>query len=146
MDEFIKELDSNLDYLGHKINDDEVIIYVASNRKTCKCPYCGAPSQRIHSYYEKSFLDLPIMDKKTKIVIENRKLFCGNPDCRFTTFAERFDFLNQNGRKSGRLLNKIVDVSLGMSSAEASKVLKNGIAEVGKSTICNLLKKRTTNA
>lgn len=146
MDEFIKELDANLDYLEHKINDDEVIIYVASNRKICRCPYCGVSSRRIHSYYNKSFQDLPIMGKKTKIVIENRKLFCDNPDCRFTTFAERFDFLNQNGRKSERLLNKIMDVSLGMSSVEASKVLKNGIAEVGKSTICNLLKKRTTSA
>ena len=142
MDEFIKELDPNLDYLEHEISADEVIIYVASNRKTCNCPYCNSPSMRVHSRYEKSFQDLPVMGKKTKIMIENRKFFCDNPDCGFTTFAERFDFLAQNGKKTKRLIDKIVDVSLNTSSVAASKTLKNGIADVGKSTICNLLKKR----
>lgn len=51
MDEFIKELDPNLDYLEHEINTDEVLIYVASNRKTCRCPYCNTPSGRVHSRY-----------------------------------------------------------------------------------------------
>ena len=75
MDEFIKELDPNLDYLEHKIIGNEVIIYAASNRKICRCPYCGSESARIHSRYEKSFQDLPIMEKKTKVIIENRKFF-----------------------------------------------------------------------
>lgn len=146
MDEFIKELDPNLDYLEHEINTDEVLIYVASNRKTCRCPYCNTPSGRVHSRYEKSFQDLPVMGKKTKIKIENRKFFCDNPDCGFTTFAERFDFLAQNGKKTKRLIDKIVDVSLNTSSVAASQTLKNGIADVGKSTICNLLKKRYTSS
>ena len=33
MDEFIKELDPNLDYLEHKIIGNEVIIYAASNNR-----------------------------------------------------------------------------------------------------------------
>lgn len=142
MDEFIKELDKNLDYLEHEITADDVVIYVASNRKICTCPYCGTDSNRVHSSYEKSFQDLPIMGKKTKIVMENRKFFCDNADCRFTTFAERFDFLKQNGKKTKRLIDKIVDVSLNTSSIAASRVLRDGIADVGKSTVCSLLKKR----
>lgn len=146
MDEFIKELDPNLDYLEHKITDDEVIIYVSSNRKECHCPYCGSASMRVHSCYEKSFQDLPIMGKKTKIIIENRKFFCDNADCGFTTFAERFDFLEQNGKKTKRLIDRIVDISLNTSSIAASRTLKDGIADVGKSTICNLLKKRCADS
>ena len=68
MDEFIKELDSNLDYLEHKIIGNEVIIYAASNRKICRCPYCGSESARVHSRYEKSFQDLPIMGKKKSLL------------------------------------------------------------------------------
>lgn len=146
MDEFIKELDPNLDYLEHEMTGDEVIIYVASNRKICSCPYCGTASTRVHSCYEKSFQDLPIMGRKTKIIMENRKFFCDNAECGFTTFAERFDFLAQKGKKTRRLIEKIVDVSLNTSSAAASKTLKDGIADVGKSTICNLLKKRYPNS
>lgn len=144
MDEFIKELDKNLDYLEHEITADEVIIYVASNRKICTCPYCGTDSARVHSCYEKSFQDLPIMGKKTKVIIDNRKFFCDNPDCAFTTFAERFDFLKRNGKKTKRLIDRIVDISLNTSSVAASRTLKDGIADVGKSTICSLLKKRYT--
>lgn len=37
--------------------------------------------------------------------------------------------------------NQIIDVSLNTSSLSASDILKDGIADVWKSTICNLLKK-----
>lgn len=39
-------------------------------------------------------------------------------------------------------LMKIIDVSLSTSSVNAADILRDGIADVGKSTICNLLKKR----
>ena len=89
MDGFIKELNADLHHLEHEITADEVTIYVASNRRSCSCPYYGLASMRIHSRYEKNFLDLPIMGKKTKVIIENRKFFCDKQDCTFTTFAER---------------------------------------------------------
>ena len=76
MDGFIKLLDKNLDYLEHEIVDDEVVIYVASNRKEVNCPYCGNKSSKVHSTYERNFQDLPIQGKKTRVVIENRKMFC----------------------------------------------------------------------
>lgn len=144
MDEFIKLLDEHLDYLEHEIIDDRVIIYVASNRKEAVCPYCGYKSTKVHSTYERSFQDLPVMGRKSRIVINNRKLFCLNPDCGHTTFAETFDCLPPKGKKTKRLLEKIVDVSLGVSSVNAADILKDGIADVGKSTICSLLKKRYT--
>jgi len=141
MDEFIKLLDKNLDYLEHEIVDDEVIIYVASNRIEVTCPYCGNKSSKIHSTYERSFQDLPIQGKKTRVVIENRKIFCLNTDCKHTTFAESYAFLPFKGKKAKRLTDKIIAISLSVSSTSASEILKDGIADVGKSTICNLLKK-----
>ncbi|NBH74066.1 hypothetical protein D3Z51_19100 [Clostridiaceae bacterium] len=115
-------------------------LYVASNRKSCRCPYCGHTSMRIHSRYEKSFQDLPVMGKKTKAIIENRKFFCDNPGCAFAAFAGRFDFLEQNGKKTKRLIDKIIGMSWNASSAAVSRTLKDGIAEAGKSTVCGLLK------
>lgn len=144
MDEFIKLLDENLDYLEHKIMDDTIIIFVASNRKEVACPYCGEKSFRVHSTYDRSFQDLPIQGKKVKVVIDNRKMFCDNRECSHTTFAETFDFLPPKAKKSQRLTDEIINISLNVSSITASNLLKNGIADVGKSTICNLLKKRYT--
>lgn len=145
MDEFIKLLDPSLDYIGHEMNGDTIVIRVASNKEEVVCPYCGCTSTKKHSAYERSFQDLPIMGMKCKIIISNRKMFCTNPECSHTTFAETFPFIKPKAKKSNRLLEKIVDVSLNVSSLNASDILKNGIADVGKSTICNLLKKRHTS-
>lgn len=144
MDDFIKLLDKNLDYLEHEILEEEIVIYVASNRKEIECTYCGEKSSKTHSTYERCFQDLPILGKKTKIVITNRKLLCQNAECSHRTFAENFEFLGPRSRKTKRLLDKILDVSLSVSSVTASSILKDGIVDVGKSTICNLLKKRHT--
>lgn len=144
MDEFIKLLDPCLDYISHEIIDDTVIIKIASNREELCCPYCGCSSSKKHSVYERSFQDLPVMGKKSRIILQNRKMFCINPGCSHTTFAETFDFIRPKAKKSNRLVDKIIDVSLNVSSVNAVDILKDGIADVGKSTICNLLKKRHT--
>jgi len=141
MDEFINGLDANLRYLRHDILSDTIYLYVFSIRKRLTCPYCGKTSSRVHSKYMRSFQDLPIQDKKLIVVINNKKMFCDNPKCKKTTFAETFEFLPSKGKKSKRLLDKITDISLNVSSVTASSLLRDGIADVGKSTICNMLKK-----
>jgi len=145
MDELIKFLDKNLEYINHEIIDDTIYIHVISNRKEAVCPFCGHASIKTHSRYERSFQDLPIQGKKVTIIINNRKMFCQNANCDHTTFAETFDFLPSKRKKSNRLENEIMNVSLNVSSMTAADILRNSVANVGKSTICNLLKKRNTN-
>ncbi|WP_181870591.1 transposase family protein [Hafnia paralvei] len=144
MDEFIKLLDKNLEYLKHKIIDDTIYIYIASTRKEVSCPFCGHISSKAHSTYERSFQDLPMQGKKVKIIIKNRKMFCNNPECNHTTFAERFDWLANKSKKTKRLEDEIVHMSLNCSSIAAANFLSKNTVAVGKSTICNLFKKRKT--
>ncbi len=100
MDEFIKLLNPCLDYVSHEIVEDTIIIRVASNKEELYCPYCDASSAKKHSQYERSFQDLPIMGKKCRIIIQNRKMLCTNPDCSHTTFAEPFDFIGPKAKKA----------------------------------------------
>ena len=145
MDEIIKLLDENLEYIIHKIIGNTIFINVVSNREAVICPYCGNASSKVHSRYERSFQDLPIQGKKVRIILNNRKMFCNNPDCNHTTFAESFDFLKFKAKKTKRLENEIINISMNVSSLAATDFLKESVADVGKSTICNLLKKRSTN-
>lgn len=145
MDEMIKLLDANLQYVIHKIIGNTIFINVVSNRKVVICPYCGSPSLKVHSHYERSFQDLPIQGKKVRVILNNRKMFCNNPNCNHTTFAESFDFLKFKAKKTKRLENEIINISMNVSSLTATDLLKYSVADVGKSTICNLLKKRYTN-
>lgn len=141
MKEIVELIDENLEYEGHKLEKDRIIIYVKSKRKEVECPFCGEKSGKVHSIYERRFQDLPIGDKKVEIAIANRKYFCRNRECMNTTFAETFDCLPYNARRSRRLTEEIVRVSSEMSSTAASELLRKSVANVGKSTICELLKK-----
>lgn len=145
MDELIKLLDKSLDYISHEIIGDTIYIHVVSNRNGVKCPFCGTPSTKVHSHYKRAFQDLPIQGKKVKIILNNRKMLCHNVDCKHTTFAETFTFLPYKAKKTKRLEDEIINVSLNVSSVTAAGLLRNRVANVGKSTICNLLKKRYPN-
>lgn len=142
MDEFIKLLDKDLKYLNHEIIDDTIYIYIESTRSEIPCPFCGNISSKTHSTYERSFQDLPMQGKKVKMIIKNRKMFCNNPECSHTTFAERFVWLAKKSKKTQRLEDEIVRMSLNYSSTAATRFLRENTVAVGKSTICNLLKKR----
>lgn len=145
MDKFIKLLDKNLDYVNYEIINEICYITVVSNRKEIKCPFCGQTSGKVHSTYERTFQDLPIQGKKVIMILKNRKMFCNNPNCDHTTFAERFMFLNNKAKKTKRLEDEIARLSLNCSSMAASQILKKNTVDVGKSTICSILKKRRTN-
>ena len=142
MDELIKGLDEDLEYVGHEIVGDTIFITVASTRKAAICPYCGAVSDKVHSVYKRRFKDLPIQGKKVEIIINNRKMFCNNSECEHRTFAETFDCLPFKSTRSQRLTDEIVRISLEVSSITASRLLNKSVVKVGKSTICNLLKKK----
>lgn len=141
MDELIKLLDENLHYDGHKIQGDELFIRVGSLREIANCPYCGQPSWQIHSCKMRTLKDLPMQGKKVKLFLEQKKYFCKNGACEKKTFTERFAFFKPNATKTNRLQEEILRVSLTQSSVEASRYLRSSVAAVGKSTICNLLKK-----
>lgn len=78
------------------------------------------------------------------MILKNRKFFCQNPYCKRKTFAECFEFIVSKAKKTNRLEEEIVSLALNCSSIAASLQLKRTIVNVGKSTICELLKKRGT--
>ena len=144
MDELIKLLNENLEYISHEIIDDTIYITVTSTTTEWICPHCECVSSRVHSRYERCFQDLPIQGKKVIVILKNKKIFCDNEECKATTFAEKFSFINNKAKRSIRLEDEILRVSSNCSSVAASQLLSSSTATIGKSTICSLLKKRRT--
>ncbi|MGJ0845419.1 transposase family protein [Tissierella praeacuta] len=138
MEELIKLLDENLEYVDYSILNDTIYINVRSVREYAICSYCN--TTKVHSYYKRSFQDLTIQDKKTVIILSNRKMFCVNNDYKHTTFAETFDFIKFKSKKTSSLQNEIINISQNVSSMSAAKMINTRIANIGKSTIFNLLK------
>lgn len=76
--------------------------------------------------------------------LDIKKYFCRNDECGHKTFVETFDFFAPNATKTKRLSDEILKVSLTQSSVAAAKYLRDSVCDVGKSTICNMLKKSKT--
>ncbi len=88
MDEFIKELDPNLDlFWSIKIIGNEALFMQASNRKIfADCPYCGSESAGYIYVTQKSFSGSSNHGQKTKVVIET-EIFCGQFQTRIHYFC-----------------------------------------------------------
>lgn len=132
----LADLDPDIRCISYEVDGDILRLYVESVRSDVRCPECGQPSAKRHSVYPKKFRDLPALGKKVEIVMKNRVMFCENPECGRSTFSERFEFLKPYGRKTDRLWDKIEDIALNTSSVKASATLRDGIADVSKSTLC----------
>jgi len=145
VDEIVKMLDENIKYVSHEITDDRIYIYIESNLEEVMCPYCDQTSIWEHSRYNRRFQDLPIQGKKVTIVIDNRVFFCKNPECPHKTFAESFAFVKPKATKTNRLQEEILNVSLSQSSVSASRQLKRNTCDIGKSTICTMIKRGRQN-
>lgn len=145
MDEFIKLLDKDYELAQYQMKDKAIIFHIQSNKKELICPFCGLKSIRTHSVYEREIQDLPIQEKKVILLVTTRKMFCDNPECQYTTFAEVHPFAAPKAQKTDRLVKNILHTSAQLSSLNASKLLKSGHITVCKSSICSLLKKNAGN-
>ena len=141
MNEMVLLPDERLSYISHEKEETSITIYVQSTDEQAICPYCGETSKKVHSHYTRKLQDLPIQGNKVKLVIDNKKYFCENGDCEHKTFAEAFSFFDPKATKTKRLQEEILRISLTQSSLSAERYLRCSVANVGKSTICNLLKK-----
>ncbi len=104
------------------------------------CWACGAWSSRVHSGYVRRIADGPVGSRPVVICLAVRRLFCGNPACPLTTFAEQVPGLTARYRhRSVPLLGLLAQIGLalaGRAGARLAAVL--GIA-VHRSTLLALV-------
>ena len=68
------------------------------------CPCCAWLSERVHSRYRRTLLDLPWQGNAVRIALSVRKFFCDNRDCPRRIFAERLPAVTAHyARKTCRL-------------------------------------------
>lgn len=144
MDKLIKQLDENLEYVADKLEGDTLVIRVRSVHDEVECPFCHHKSRSVHDRVPRTLQDLPAMGNKVRIELMQRKMKCTNPECPHRTFTERFSCFAPYARRTNRLTDKIVDLTLDTSANAAAGNLREGICDVGKSTLCVLLKKNAS--
>ncbi|WP_460956801.1 transposase [Spirosoma litoris] len=72
-----------------------VIVALTSTALFSNCPLCGTASHRIHSRYNRTLADLPLVGQYQQWQLKARKFFCDNPVCPRRIFTERFESIIQ---------------------------------------------------
>lgn len=106
-------LPEDVQLLSVRVLTSAVLLEVCSHRLTSPCPCCGAPSDRVHSYYQRSVTDVPCAGRQVNITLQVRKFRCGNRACSQQVFTERLpDDVRPWARKTICLVEELT--SLGM--------------------------------
>ncbi|MGM7552179.1 transposase family protein [Myroides odoratimimus] len=73
--------------------------------------YSKLPSSKLHSYYIRKIVDLPIFGKQTLIKLKARKFYCSTLECPLKIFTERFkSIFSSYQRRSDRLTKKLLNL------------------------------------
>ena len=65
MNNLIKLLDKNLEYIEHEIIEDTIYISVKSIKEYICCPYCCTPSNKVHSKYKTECKHFQLTSERT---------------------------------------------------------------------------------
>ena len=139
---FLDSLDPKMKIIRGYEAENEIEIRAKRTSEAEKCPYCGEESRKVHSFYPKTFEDLPVQGKKVTIVLERRIFSCNNPECSQKRFSESIDFIEPKRKRTRRLEDHILRISVHMSSLSAEKVLKAGNIGISNTTVRRLIKKK----
>lgn len=139
--EFVNQLDQHIICKKHIVKEEQSILHIVSNKSAVKCPFCGQSATKVHSRYQREIRDIPMQGRQTILLLEIRKMFCENAECRHKTFAESFDFVEEKGKKTKRLMEKILIGAEHLGVTRAVMELEAEGVKVSKSTVYEMRKK-----
>jgi len=124
------------------VEEDVVVLVIASAASGALCVECQHLSERVHSQYWRRAADLPCVGYRVRLAIGVRRFFCDNPACPRGTFAERFSgFLEPFARHTNRLASKQRQVAM-RTGGEAGAVVLQGLGlPVSPDTLLRLMRR-----
>jgi transposase len=134
----------NLLHLDHSEIDatcDRLTLSVSSTQASVPCPLCCHKTQRIHSRYQRTLVDLPCVNFSLVLVIQVCKFFCDNLDCTRRVFTERLPGVAAPwARKTVRLVQRIQSIALALGGVAGARLAHQIGVHVCGSTLLNHLK------
>jgi transposase len=105
------------------------------------CPGCGLLSARIHSRYQRRLSDTAIAGREMLVVLRVRRLFCANPDCTKTTFAEQVPGLaTRYARRTVALDHVLGAVALALGGRAGQRLSQHLAALVSRMTLLRMVR------
>ncbi|MEL6385358.1 MAG: ISL3 family transposase [Cyanobacteria bacterium J06626_18] len=108
----------DVDSVNHRL-----VFKVCSTQKVAHCPVCNAPTHRVHSHYERTLKDLPLVQFSLTILLEVGKFFCLNDHCKRRIFTERLPTVVAPwARRTTRYAQHLRAIGLALGGAAAARL------------------------
>lgn len=105
---------------------DVTITVIASTRQaTVTYSCCGKTANRVHSRYLRTVADLPWQGISVRFLLNARKFFCDNKECKRRIFTEPLPQVVQRyGRKTVRLMSALTELVHLVGGEAASRIAR----------------------
>lgn len=107
--------------LGYQIEKREIKIELKSRHPYSVCPHCSKISRKIHGTKQRIAFDLPIHERKVKLIIHIRRFMCLNCN---KVFTEQFDSIRPRSRMTIRYEDWICKKSKNISIKNLSDIVE----------------------
>ena len=133
----------DLDLLDYTIDAGNVTIFMKSRKRPQSCPLCNILSTKLHSYYYRSFKDLPVFDNKVLIKLKCRKFYCENDSCAKKIFVEPLkNAFSRYSRVTNRLSKKLLNIALLVGGNMGARLSNTLNITTSSSTFIRLIHKQ----
>lgn len=123
--------------------EDTVYIQMKSKTKGFICPKCKKEITKYHAVHKRKVQDLPILGKRTILMINLYEFNCDNTECDCISTTENFDgFLNGYSRMTERLADFVTDLALETSCEGAARIMNSMNIKISGDTVIRTLIKR----
>jgi transposase len=120
-----------------------ITINLRTSRPCVPCPDCDQPTEQIHSWYQRTFADLPWQGFSVRFRLSTRRWHCPNPDCNRQIFTERLPtVVAPFARRTVRLAEVVDAIAFALGGEAGARVL----ATLGLSVSADTLLHRVRTA
>jgi transposase len=123
--------------------DGSVTMSVVPYSTTDRCPVCGTPSHRRHSWYRRTAMDLPWRKSTVRLRVWARRFFCDEPRCERKIFAERFaSLLLRYGRRTEDVTRLLLAIAQRAGGEAGARLARSAGVPTSAHTLRRLLRRR----
>ena len=107
------------------------------------CPRCGQLSNRIHGYFERTLLDLPVSQLQVRIKLRVRRYRCLTASCGQRTFSQRVrELFEPYQRATVRLLISLYHIAQVVGGQAGARLAGKLMMPTSGSTLLRLIRRR----
>ncbi len=142
---FPAELHVHIDQVER--SEQTITIRIRSTRDVGVCPACGQESRRIHSVYQRSPKDLPIVGYAVQLLTGVRRYFCDNTGCERRTFAEQFPgFLTPKSQRTQRLISQHQAIAFALGGEAGQQLCASSGMSISADTLIRAIRRTPDQA